>query len=111
MGLGTFSPVGDFKGRKVKRTMAFAGLGAPSAITFEPIDTKMPNFGNQSILANPNLWWKDIEFQPKKLAKVGQTWSKFGSKKFNPQKVKKNGKIACKIMPIFFLNFCPPLAK
>ena len=91
MGLGTFSPVGDFKGHKVKRTMAFAGLGAPSAITFKPTDAKMPNFGNQSISANPNLWWKDIKFGPKKLAKFGQTWSKFGSKIYFPQKVKQNG--------------------
>ena len=94
MGLGTFSPVGDFKGHKVKRPVAFAGLGAPSAITFEPIDTKMPNFGNQSILANSNLWWKDIKFRPKKLAKLGPNLGqKYISLKKSNKMVKMHGKL------------------
>ena len=97
MGLGTFSPVGDFKGHKVKRTMAFAGLGAPSAITFKPTDTKMPNLGNQSISANLNLWWKDMKFGIKKLAKFGQLGPNLGQKYISLKKsnkmVKMHGKL------------------
>ena len=106
MDWGTIWPIDNFKGHKVKKKMALAGLGAPSETTFEPIEINMSNFGNQCILANPILTWKEKKFGPKNLAKFGQTWTNFGSKIFQPQKVKQNVTHAWKIMPRNFLVDC-----
>ena len=38
MDWGTIWPIDNFKGHKVKKKMALAGLGAPSETTFEPIE-------------------------------------------------------------------------
>ena len=47
----------------------------------------------------------------KNLAKFGQTWPNFGSKNFQPQKVKQNVTSAWKIMPGIFLDFFPDFGK
>ena len=73
MDWGPIWPIDNFKGHKVKKKMALAGLGAPSETTFEPIEINMSNFGNQCILANPILTWKEKKIRTKKLAKF---WAK-----------------------------------
>ena len=83
MGLSTFSEICNFKGRKVIEKSAFGGSNAPSAITFEPFDRKFSYLGNQCILPNPILWWKDKKFDPKIWSKFGQTWPNLGQKFFH----------------------------
>ena len=78
MGLSTFSEICNFKGRKVIEKSAFGGSNAPSAITFEPFDRKISYLGNQCILPNPILWWKDKKIDPKIWSKFGQTWPNLG---------------------------------
>ena len=77
MGLSTFSEIRNFKGRKVIEKSAFGGSNAPSAITFEPFDRKISYLGNQRILPNPILRWKDKKFDPKIRSKFGQVWPNF----------------------------------
>ena len=76
MDWGPIWPIDNFKGHKVKKKLALAGLGAPSEITFEPSEIKMSNFRNQSMLANPILRWKEKKIGPKNLAKFGQIGKK-----------------------------------
>ena len=83
MGLSTFSEICNFKGRKVIEKSAFGGSNAPSAITFEPFDIKSSYLGNQCILPNPILWWKDKKFDPKIWSKFGQTWPNLGQNFFH----------------------------
>ena len=83
MGLSTFSEICNFKGRKVIEKSAFGGSNAPSAITFEPFDRKISYLGNQCILPNPILWWKDKKFDPKIWSKFGQTWPNLGQNFFH----------------------------
>ena len=75
MGLSTFSEICNFKGRKVIEKSAFGGSNAPSAITFEPFGRKISYLGNQCILPNPILRWKDKKFDPK----IWSNLANFGS--------------------------------
>ena len=86
---GTFWPIGNFKGCKVKETLALDGLKAHGWITFELAEIKMSHFGIQFILTNAFLTRKEKKFGPKNWSKFGQTWSNFGSKKFHPKKSNK----------------------
>ena len=70
MDWGPIWPIDNFKGHKVKKKLALAGLGAPSEITFEPIEIKVSNLGNQCMFGKYHFEVEGHKIQTQKIGQI-----------------------------------------